>query len=95
MIQYKHEATYQERARMADAIGVACRGRDPHRDAEFINKLVVQDWDTMASFLMFLQRTGCFPHGAVRRLYSRWCSKTEATWMDEWKRWSANVQRSE
>jgi hypothetical protein len=73
---------------MASIISLRCRGRDVHRDADVLNKLIVEDWDTMGAFMMFLQRTGCFKYGQARSLYSRWCSRTEATWMDEWKKWS-------
>ena len=81
---------------MADVIGRHCLGHSPHRDAEFLKSYIDRELRIVAMFLNFLARVGTMH---VRKSdiedYQRWCVKTEATWMDEWKRWSANVQRSE
>jgi hypothetical protein len=91
-----YEETHPQRTRMANVISTHCLGLDVHRDAEFIKSYVDRELRVVAVFLNLLARVGTMH---VRRCdvqdYNRWCVKTEATWMDEWKRWSANVQRSE
>ncbi len=91
MVKYKHESSHQ-RTRMAYVIGLRCGGYSIHRDSNLIRKEIDLDLNAMGGFLMFLRDTGTFKNQLGYEMFSRWCSKNEVTWMDEWKKWSKNLE---
>lgn len=106
MIRSTYEHDHPERARMASIIGGACSGRSLDTDAADIRDLIRYDQRIMERFLQFLiiandkgvlknlgPERGCrmAPREIVYQIYTSWLYRNEATWVDEWKKWSADV----
>lgn len=104
MIRSMHEPDHPERTRMANVIGHCCSGLDLHRDAECLKQFIELDQRIMERFLQALVKMndrGIFVNlspgvsacDKLRTIYTRWMYKTEATYLDEWKKWSENVRK--